>query len=582
MRESTIMRVADTIERAQGENIMEYFKVKSWLKTDGRLIRNEEGDEFLLRGIGTGNWMNPEGFLMGAMRFGADMGPFKRASAFDRGRTLETGIEELCGKEYASTFTDRWMRANLAKEDLKCFKKLGFNSIRLALSARLFLEEGPGYRYNEKNFAYLDEIIDLCEKYGLYVILDMHAACGGQSGVSCDDGYSNVPLMFMSEQDQERTITLWEKFAERYRDRWIVAGYELLNEPIALPMWDDLIPVLKDFYERCVRRIRMIDTKHIIFIQGNRFAGRYEIFDRDYDPEYHNWVMTVHLYEKLPDLSVFGPMMERSEALNVPVWIGETGGNTKDDSEDGNLWMSVTYEMALEYHMGFNIWVNKAIDNNCAAYILGFENPRDWKVITDYFYEGGPKPSYEDAIRIMDEWLNCIRFENCVIRQDRVNHILRKGAFTIPAAGYDPEHEHKGNWKYALYNGYRREDRTHFVYEEGFRYADAGGLNNLRKDKTKYGDFAHTFVFLEEGNTLSYTFRDPEKALSIYAEYKADEEFALSVAVDEEMPADRLFLKAGRFVKDELIRLEPGVHTVKITAKKGSCVLKNILSVPAE
>ena len=281
---------------------MQFNKVKSMLKTKGRIIVDEDGDEIILRGVGTGSWMNPEGFLMGTMRFGADMGPFMRAHPFDRGRTMDPAIEELCGKEYAVEFREKWMRVNLAEEDLKCFRQLGFNSIRLALSARLFLEEGPGIVFNEKNFAYLDEIIDLCEQIGLYVILDMHAACGGQSGVSCDDGYSNVPTMFLNDEDQERTIILWQEFASRYRDRWIVAGYELLNEPIALPMWDHLIPVLKSFYDRCVQAIRKIDTEHIIFIQGNRFAGRYEIFDHDYDPECHNWVMAVHLYEKLPDL----------------------------------------------------------------------------------------------------------------------------------------------------------------------------------------------------------------------------------------------------------------------------------------
>lgn len=556
---------------------MQFNKVKSMLKTKGRIIVDEDGDEIILRGVGTGSWMNPEGFLMGTLRFGADMGPFMRAHPFDRGRTMDPAIEELCGKEYAVEFREKWMRVNLAEEDLKCFRQLGFNSIRLALSARLFLEEGPGIVFNEKNFAYLDEIIDLCEQIGLYVILDMHAACGGQSGVSCDDGYSNVPTMFLNDEDQERTIILWQEFASRYRDRWIVAGYELLNEPIALPMWDHLIPVLKSFYDRCVQAIRKIDTEHIIFIQGNRFAGRYEIFDHDYDPECHNWVMAVHLYEKLPDLAVFGEMLERSEALNVPVWIGETGGSTHDGSQDGNLWMTVTYEMAVEYHMGFNIWVAKAIDNDCASYILGFNNPADWQIINDYFYNGGKKPSYAEAIRIMDEWLDNIRFENCVIRTERVNHIMRKGNFEIPAIGYDPEKPHHGSWKYALYNGYRREDRMHMVWEEGYRYADVPGLNDLRKDKTKYGDFAHMFILLEEGDCLSYTVRDEDNSLSMGMEYKADDDFVLSISKDGSLPAQRQFLKAARFIHDELSPLEPGIHTVTVRAEKGSCLLKKII-----
>ena len=43
---------------------MQFNKVKSMLKTKGRIIVDEDGDEIILRGVGTGSWMNPEGFLM--------------------------------------------------------------------------------------------------------------------------------------------------------------------------------------------------------------------------------------------------------------------------------------------------------------------------------------------------------------------------------------------------------------------------------------------------------------------------------------------------------------------------------------
>ena len=144
---------------------MQFNKVKSMLKTKGRIIVDEDGDEIILRGVGTGSWMNPEGFLMGTLRFGADMGPFMRAHPFDRGRTMDPAIEELCGKEYAVEFREKWMRVNLAEEDLKCFRQLGFNSIRLALSARSGTGSASSSGCRSASFLAIVPIMDFI-KYG--------------------------------------------------------------------------------------------------------------------------------------------------------------------------------------------------------------------------------------------------------------------------------------------------------------------------------------------------------------------------------------------------------------------------------
>ena len=40
--------------------------------------------------------------------------------------------------------------------------------------------------WNEDGFKMLDDVIDWCEEYGIYAILDLHAAPGGQSATACD------------------------------------------------------------------------------------------------------------------------------------------------------------------------------------------------------------------------------------------------------------------------------------------------------------------------------------------------------------------------------------------------------------
>ena len=67
----------------------------------------------------------------------------------------------------------------LGKGDVQRISGLGANVIRLVLDYRDF-ETSP-YQYSSASFLLLDRIIDWCEQYGMYVILDMHLAPGRQN-----------------------------------------------------------------------------------------------------------------------------------------------------------------------------------------------------------------------------------------------------------------------------------------------------------------------------------------------------------------------------------------------------------------
>ena len=504
--------------------------VRGFLRTQGQILVNEDGQEVILRGMGVGNWLNPEGFLFGGADFGGPAGEFARSSAFDRGRTMDQFVAELGGKAYQKRFWKTWVENYFGKADIEAMKRQGFNSVRLPLNARFLLAEEPGIRFDEEQFALLERYLDWCEEAGLYVILDMHAACGGQSAVCCDDGVDNQPHLFLDEESAQRTILLWKEMARRWKDRWIIAGYDLLNEPIALPMFDHLIPALKDFYDRLVREIRTVDQKHILFLQGHRFAGRVDIFDHNYDPEYNNWGICVHLYESMPDMQVFGPILAKREELNVPVWMGETGGSSVGDSAVGNQWMTVAYEMCMEYHISYNIWVAKAVEGADAAATFTFRLPEGWQQIVAYAAKGSAKPGYEKAIRIFDALLDNIRLENCTERPDRVAHALRRPGSTVPASGFDTDGPFEGSWPYALYCGYRRESRAHFLTEPGYMPAD--GFFRT-PGPLKYCDWPHILLRLDAGNKASYTLREAEAAVPVTLLCRAAGEGILRVTEGE-------------------------------------------------
>lgn len=91
---------------------------------------------------------------------------------------------------------------------------------------------------------------------------------------------------------------LWGLFAERYKNNPWIAGYNLLNEPAdPHPRAERLLGV----YDRLVTAIRAIDTKHIIFLDGNTYAADFSAFPDDVRERWgDNIAYAIH------DYSVFG------------------------------------------------------------------------------------------------------------------------------------------------------------------------------------------------------------------------------------------------------------------------------------
>ena len=79
-------------------------------------------------------------------------------------------------------------------------------------------------------FSMVDNLLDWCEANNMYLILDLHAAPGGQGfGSDINDYNPNLPSLWESEENKNKTIALWGKLAERYSDEPWIGGYDLLN-----------------------------------------------------------------------------------------------------------------------------------------------------------------------------------------------------------------------------------------------------------------------------------------------------------------------------------------------------------------
>ena len=529
------------------------------LKRKNQKIVNEDGENILLQGYAAGNWMVQEAFLFGTGAFHGEFKPFMRSVGMDRPRTINQILIETCGHAYAVDFWHRYYRNYLQESDIVHLKEEGFNSIRLPLLANAFLKEEPEIEWDEENLQMLDELIGWCDKHEVYVILDMHAAVSGQSTVGCDDGVDNYPHLFTDAEGRERTILVWKKLAARYSSCNAVAGYELLNEPLALPRWDNLIPELLSFYRDCIDEIRSVDTRHMIFLQGHRFAKRGDIFNEDMDPISHNWVLTFHIYETLPDLGLLGPMLSDRERLNVPIWIGETGGSAH--------WMTVLFSMLRECNVGFNVWCHKAVDRPNAPTLLTYEVPEDFKEITAYALEGGSKPSYQKSMQIFNSYLENVKFENCMVHKTPVSAALRKVPVTVPAIGYDFAFtSHHGEYPYCSFSGYRREDHLQMRLGKGESPYEQAEFKNISFEKIpKYGDYNRLQLVLHTDEYVSYSF--PRQSVPVEIRLVGDlSKVELSITC-----ADHVYTNA------DVIHVDANIpFTIRITCREGEAVLKEI------
>lgn len=157
------------------------------------------------------------------------------------------------------------------------------NLIRWQLGMLSYQESGlslPDYdTVLEKEVAALDKALPLCENYGLYVLVDMHSLAAST---------------FVSVKNQDKLVEVWKTLARKYKDRPVVWGYDLINEPVT-QRWNEGVPLWQELAERLCREIRKVDPLKPIIIEpewGNP-AG----FSALRPVALPNIIYSVHMYD---------------------------------------------------------------------------------------------------------------------------------------------------------------------------------------------------------------------------------------------------------------------------------------------
>jgi endoglucanase len=325
-----------------------------FVHTQSDQIVDGRGKPLHLRGINLGNWLLTEGYM-----WHFDGGPQSE-------REIEEFVSEMLGPERASAFWRQYRDTYISQQDIHLIKESGFNSVRIPLHWKLFTTP------DAEGFRLLDRVIGWCKQDGLLVVIDLHAAPGGQTGTNIDDS-NGWPWLYSDASAQQQTADLWKRIAHHYRDDTTVAGYDLLNEPVPhFPQMRQFDQKLDPLYKRFTAAIREEDKNHAVILGGAVWDTDFTVFVPPFD---NNTIFQFHTYWTPPVQATIQKYMDFRSANHRPIWLGESGEN-KDE------WIGEFAALLEKSDIGWAFWPWKKMDATSSP--VTFAQPDHWSEIVDY------------------------------------------------------------------------------------------------------------------------------------------------------------------------------------------------------
>jgi endoglucanase len=380
---------------------------QGFLHRNGKYIYDGAGNEVILRGIGTGNWMLQEGYMM------------QTSGVADTQHEFRAKLIATIGEEKTNQFYDKWLENHFTRADVDSMKSWGFNSVRVAMHYKWFTppiedEAVPGeITWIDKGFIMIDSLLKWCEANEMYLILDLHGAPGGQGKDAAISDYDPTkPSLWESQANKDKTIALWRKLAERYSDEPWIGGYDLINETNwTFPEGNN--SQLKKLMMDITAAIREVDTNHIIFVEGNGFANDFSGMTPPWDD---NMAYSFHKYWSYNTQESINFAINLRNTHNVPIWLGETG-------ENSNVWFTSLIALAEINRIGWAMWpVKKPGINNVLRVVVN----SDYTNLINYWKGTAANPGAEAAFNAVMQFAENHRIENCIYQKDVVDAMIRQ------------------------------------------------------------------------------------------------------------------------------------------------------------
>lgn len=386
-------------------------QTQSWtplpaIKQSGSLWVNANTNQRVdLRGTNIGNWLIQEFWMMGGIM-----------SHSGGGINDQCTLESVMSQRFGNTEKERLMKVfrdnYITTRDFDMMKAMGMNVIRIPFLYSLIEDEYNPYNVRSDAWQYLDWAINEAEKRGMYTILDLHGAVGGQAAASEQhDGCIGAAQLWTNANYWDRTKWLWDVIAQRYNGRSAVAAYDLLNEP-----WGTDATTLANRSYELFNVVRAKDANHIILLPGHNsgidaygnpnsrgltnvstwmhfYPGLWGWNSSSEEPTYQanmhaNWL---HCNSTATNPAGTGESCDwrnRINGIQTPFLVGEFQPWTLLGSYGGQMTRK-TYDIYNSYGWAATNWAWKTTSQNGSN---GDTNSWNWGMITNSSNGGGMSP----------------------------------------------------------------------------------------------------------------------------------------------------------------------------------------------
>lgn len=560
--------------------LLSQIAAAQFLKRSGEKIVNEKGENIQLKGLGLGGWMLQEGYMLKTADFAGPQYQIKEK------------ITELVGEDGMKKFYESYLKNGISKEDINFLAKAGFNSVRLPMHYNLYtlpIEKEPVKGKNtwlKEGFTMTDDLLKWCQQNKIYLILDLHAAPGGQGNdVNISDNDKSKPSLWESEENQQKTIALWKKLAERYKNEPWIGAYDILNEPNInftgknpngtdemsnAPLWK--------LEKEITEAIRSVDKKHLIFIEGNGWGNNYNGLKEIWD---NNMAFSFHKYWNYNNIENIQFALDLRKKFDMPIWLGETG-------ENSNVWFTELNQLLEKENIGWAYWPMKKIDN-----IAGITNVKitpEYEKLLDYWKNGGKKPSKEFAEKTLLKIADNYKFSNVEIKKDVVDALFRqvKDSSTIafknhPIPGKIPAVEYDLGRMGSAYND---TDFMNLWVSDAAKRSDWNSGNQLRNDGVDIYKTENNQYYVgktEKGEWLQFTVNaETSKKYQLFVNYSANQDSEIKIldASGKELAAISLNSTGGNnsweTTSGTTINLKKGENKLRIYFENNSVNLNDL------
>lgn len=267
----------------------------------------------------------------------------------------------------------------ITEPDIEKIASWGVDHVRIPIDYNVIENEDGTYK--EEGFARIDKALELCKKYHLNTVLDLHKT----AGFSFDFGEKEDGF-FESEKLQERFYGIWEQFARRYGTCSDRVAFELLNEVTE----QSYIDVWNRVSNECIKRIRAYapDTLILVGSYWNNCASAVKDLAEPYDDKV---VYNFHCYEPLkfthqgatwtdkidPEERIsyeesgivpeffeefFQSALEKAKNSNTVLYCGEYGVIDRVSPEDTLKWFKAINSVFEKYGISRCAWSYKEMD----------------------------------------------------------------------------------------------------------------------------------------------------------------------------------------------------------------------------